>query len=174
MKTKYKRNSSLELNIGSNIGLALFPKKLSFFGNILKIGFLDFQIAPVGLAYTCLRLCFYIRKVKELFELGLLYLFFANYYILSFKIFDFVKVKLFSAEGIIFCIRCHCPTGSGWRFCSNKLDIYKYASADEVYQASSQKGNIKTMGELCGIYLLLSPLVQMDLINFINFFKKTR
>ena len=178
MKTKYKRNNNVEEYKGFGVGGAWFPKKLSFFGNILKIGFLDTQFTPVGIIYGLLRLLFYAPPAcsLEFFTALSIHATCANFYIISCKIFDFVKVKFLCFEGILwFWLLSSLEIKLKiLKFGCKNFDVYQYfLQSSRFNNPKEQKTYLQSeLNDLCFIYFILSPLVQIDLINFINFLKK--
>ncbi|MBQ2350333.1 MAG: hypothetical protein II393_03605, partial [Cytophagales bacterium] len=98
----------------------------------------------------------------------------ANAYIISCKIFDFVKVKFLCFEGILWfwllsIIEIKLKI---LKFGCKNFDVYQYFVQSSKFNNPKEKKTYlqSELDDLCFIYFILSPMLQIDLINCIRYF----
>ena len=127
------------------------------------MGIGDFQFNIINVLYDVLRLGFFHKSQKnpfwsfddfisKIFVMRML----VNIHILSFKVFSFLTVKLFSCVivvGNLLCLTLTKGEKTFTDFSKKECDVILYNPED-----------------LNGWYLLFSPVIQIDILKCIDFF----
>ena len=150
---KESRKGAFLGTFGMSNGIAWYPTCLIFHKNFkIAIGDAESNVIPLIwniLGYIGNDLPSFLIKIFFFDVLG-------NMHLLSFKIFSFIKIRLFSVGGVLICIMnlvCknsenNAPNWTDWKI----LDIY----------CENIDGDFKNFYQVNGFWLFLSPKIQFD------------